>query len=161
MTFIKRCFQSENLRAVNFTSSLTFVHLAKKYGTLRFRDSIQQCLGVMTLLGGYCKQYRWLLRPILSHLNTKHVIMPYWLFFWLIMYIFFGECSNSALLSERSANLIMKSEEHWKSDETLFQSDYGHRESVNLRVREMHITYCFCDFLFYGYPYMTKENVML
>ena len=25
----------------------------------------------------------------------------------------------------------------------------------------MLITYCFCDFLFHGYPCMTKENVML
>ena len=44
----------------------------------------------------------------------------------------------------------MISEEHWKNDETLFQSVYGHRESENLRVRGMPISYCFCDFLFYG-----------
>ena len=63
-------------------------------------------------------------------------------------------------LSDRIANLMI-SEEHWENDETVFQSVYGHRESVNLRVRGMHITYCFCYILFYGYPCMTKENVML
>ena len=47
------------------------------------------------------------------------------------------------------------------NDEILFQNVYGHRESVVLRVQEMLITYCFCDFLFHGYPCMTKENVML
>ena len=60
-------------------------------------------------------------------------------------------------LSERIANLIMISEEHWKNDETLFQRGVCKFK----RVREMHITYCFCDFLFYGYPNMTKGNVML
>ena len=86
--------------------------------------------------------------------------MPDWLF-WLILYNVFGEGSNSAHLSERIANLIVISEEHWKNDETLFQSVYGHRESVNLRVRGMHTTNCFCVFLFYGYPCMTNENVIL
>ena len=52
-------------------------------------------------------------------------------------------------------------EEHRKNDETLYQSVYGHRCSVNLRIRGMHITYCFCDFLFYGNPCMKVENVML
>ena len=55
----------------------------------------------------------------------------------------------------------MISEEHWKNDEILFQNVYGHRESIVLRVQVMLITYCFCDFLFHGYPCMTKENVML
>ena len=55
----------------------------------------------------------------------------------------------------------MISEEHWKNDEILFQNVYGHRETVVLRVQVMFITYCFCDFLFHGYPCMTKENVML
>ena len=53
-------------------------------------------------------------------------------------------------LSERIANLIMISEEHWKNDETVFQSVYGHRDSVNLRVRGMHFTYCFVTFCFMG-----------
>ena len=35
------------------------------------------------------------------------------------------------------------------------------RESVVVRVQVMLITYCFCDFLFHGYPCMTEENVML
>ena len=47
------------------------------------------------------------------------------------------------------------------NDEILFQNVFGHRESVNLRVREILITYCFCDFLFYGYPCTTIENMML
>ena len=64
-------------------------------------------------------------------------------------------------MSERIANLIMISEEQWKNDETLFQIVYGHRCSVNLKIRGMHITYCFCDFLFYGYPCMAIGNVML
>ena len=59
------------------------------------------------------------------------------------------------------ANLITISEELWKTDEILFQNVYGHRESVVLGVQVMLITYCFCDFLFHGYPCMTKENVML
>ena len=64
-------------------------------------------------------------------------------------------------MSERLANFIMISEEHWKTDEILFQNVYGQREPVDLRVQGMLITYCFCYFLFYGYPCMTKENVML
>ena len=65
-------------------------------------------------------------------------------------------------MSGRLANLIMISEEHWKNDDILFQNVYGHRESVVLRVQVMlvNVTYCFCDFLFHGYPCMTKENVM-
>ena len=87
--------------------------------------------------------------------------MPDSLFFWRILYKVFGEGSNSAHLSERITNLIMISEERLKNDETLFKSVYGHRCSVNLRVRGMHITFCFCNFLFYGNPCMTIENVML
>ena len=52
-------------------------------------------------------------------------------------------------------------EEHGENDEILFQNVYRHRQSVVLRVQVMLITYCFCDFLFHGYPRMTKENVML
>ena len=55
----------------------------------------------------------------------------------------------------------MISEGHRKNDEILFQNVYGHRKSVVLRVQVMRITYSFCDFWFHGYPYMTKENVML
>ena len=62
------------------------------------------------------------------------------------------------IVSGRLANLIMLSEEHWKNDEIMFQNVYGHRESVVLRVQVMLITYCFCDFLFHGYPCMMKEN---
>ena len=101
------------------------------------------------------------LRMILSHLNIKFVIMPDWPFFGCILYNVFGEGSNSVIVSGRLANLIMISEEHWKNDEILFQNVYGHRGSVFLRVQVMLITYCFCDFLFHGYPSMTKENVML
>ena len=70
----------------------------------------------------------------MSHLTAKFLIMPDWLFFWLILYNVFGEGSNSAHLSGRIAYLIMISEEHWKNDETLFQSVNEQRESVNLRV---------------------------
>ena len=55
----------------------------------------------------------------------------------------------------------MISVEHYKNDEILFQNVFRHRESINLRVRGMLITYCFCDFLFYGYPCTTNENMML
>ena len=55
----------------------------------------------------------------------------------------------------------MISEEHGKNDEILFQNVYRHSESVVLRVQVMLITFCFCDFWFHGYPYMTKKNVML
>ena len=55
----------------------------------------------------------------------------------------------------------MISEEHLKNYEILFKNIYGHRESVVLRVQVMLIAYCFCEFLFRGYPCMTKENVML
>ena len=50
---------------------------------------------------------------------------------------------------------------HWKNDEIVFQNVYGHRESAVLRVQVMFITYCFCDFLFHGYPCMTKEKGVL
>ena len=73
----------------------------------------------------------------------------------------FGEGSNSVIVSEQLANLIMISEEHCKTDEILFHNVYGHRDPVDLRVQGMLNTYCFCAFLFYGYPCMTKENVML
>ena len=98
---------------------------------------------------------------VLSHLNTKFVIMPDWPFFGCILYIVFGESSNSVIVSGRLANLIMISEEHGKNDEILFQNVHGQRESVVLRVQVMLITYCFCDFWFHGYPCMTKESVML
>ena len=55
----------------------------------------------------------------------------------------------------------MISEEHWKNDEVWSQNVYRHTESVVLRVQVILITYCLCDFLFHGYPCMTKENVML
>ena len=93
----------------------------------------------------------------------KHKIRHYarLAMFWLYSVQCFDEGSNSAIVSGRLANLIMISEEHWKNDEILFQNAYGHREPVVLRVQVMLITYCFCDFLFHGYPCMTKENVML
>ena len=81
--------------------------------------------------------------------------------FGCILYNVFGEGSNSVIVSGRLANLIMISGEHWKNDEILFRNVYRHRESVVLRVQVMLITCCFCDFLFHGYPCMTKENVML
>ena len=87
--------------------------------------------------------------------------MPDWPFFGCILYNVFGEGSNSVIVSGRLANLILISEEHWKNDEILFQNVYGHRESVVLRVQVMLITCYFCDFLFHGYPCMTKKNVML
>ena len=67
--------------------------------------------------------------------------------FGLILYNLFGEGSNSAHLSERIADLIMISEEHWKNDETLFHSVNKQRKSVNLMVRAMpkHIVFVtFC-----------------
>ena len=93
----------------------------------------------------------------------KHKIRHYarLAFFGCILYNVFGEGSNRVIVSGRLANLIMISGEHWKNDEILFKNVYGHRESVVLRVQVMLITYCFCDFLFHGYPCMTKENVML
>ena len=93
----------------------------------------------------------------------KHKIRHYAKFaiFGCILYNVFGEGSNSVIVSGQLAYLIIISQEHWKNDEILFQNVYGHRESVVLRVQVMLITYCFCDFLFHGYPRMTKENVML
>ena len=87
--------------------------------------------------------------------------MPDWPFFGCILSIFFGEGSISVIVSGPLANLIMISEEHLKNDEILFQNVYGLRESVVLRAQVMLITYCFCDFLFNGYPCMTKQKVML
>ena len=87
--------------------------------------------------------------------------MPDLPFFGCNLYNVFGEGSNSAIVSGRLANLIMISEEHWKNDEIWSQNVYRHREYVVLRVQEILITYCFCDFLFHGYPCMTKDNVML
>ena len=67
----------------------------------------------------------------------------------------------SLYLSERLKTFIMISEEHWGNDKISFQNVFGHREPVKLRIRGMFITYCVCDFLFYGHPHMKKENVML
>ena len=111
--------------------------------------------------GGSCNQSVSGSKSILSHLNTKFVIMPDWPFFGCILYNVFGEGSNSVIVSGRLANLIMISEEHWKNDEILFQNVYGHRESVVLRVQVVLSTCCLCDFWFHWYPCMTKENVML
>ena len=58
-----------------------------------------------------------------------------------ILYNVFGEGSNSVIVSERLAILIMKSEEHWKTDEISFQNVYGHREPVDLRAYRMLTTY--------------------
>ena len=107
-----------------------------------------------------------LLAAQIDFVAFKHKIRHYarLAIFWLyerILYNVFGEGSNSVTLSGRLANLIMISEENWKNDEILFQNVYGQRESVVLRVQVMLITYCFSDFLFHGYPCMTKENVML
>ena len=57
-------------------------------------------------------------------------IMPDWPFFYCILYNVFGEGSNSVIVSKRLTNLILISEEHWKTDELLFQNDYRHRETV-------------------------------
>ena len=88
--------------------------------------------------------------------------MPDWPF--LAYYIrcnVFAEGSNSADLPDRLANLIMMSVEHYKNYESLFQNVFRQRESVNVRVRGMFITNRFCDFLFYGYPCTTNENMTL
>ena len=69
--------------------------------------------------------------------------MPDWPFFGYILGNVFGDISNSADLSDRLARVITISVEHRKNDEILFQNVFGHRESVNLRVRVMLITYCF------------------
>ena len=87
--------------------------------------------------------------------------MPDLSFFGCNLYNVFGEGSNSAIVSGRLANLIMISEEPWKNDEIWSQNVYRHRESVILRVQVILITYCFCDFLFHGYPCMTNSKVML
>ena len=87
--------------------------------------------------------------------------MPDWPVFGCILYNVFGEGSNSVIVSGRLANLILILEEHWKNDEMLFQNVYRQRVSIVLRVQVMLITNWFCDFLFHGYPCMTKENVML
>ena len=55
----------------------------------------------------------------------------------------------------------MISEEHCKNDDILLKMFYRHRESVVLRVQVMLITYYFCDFLFRGYPSITKKSVLL
>ena len=83
--------------------------------------------------------------------------MPDWPFFAYIQCNNFAEGSNSADLSVRLANLIMVSVVHYKMMNTLFQ----HTESVNLRLREMLITYCFCDFLFNGYQCTKNKNMTL
>ena len=87
--------------------------------------------------------------------------MPDWPFFAYIQCNNFAEGSNSADLSVRLANLIMVSVEHCKMMNTLFHNVFQHRESVNLRLREMLIAYCFCDFLFNGYQCTTNKNMTL
>ena len=61
-------------------------------------------------------------------------------------------------MSERLANLIMISEEHWKTDQILFLNVYGQREPVDFMVQGMLIIYCVCYFLFYVYLCMTKAK---
>ena len=104
-----------------------------------------------------------LLAAQIDFVTFKHKIRHYarLAIFGCILYNVFGGGSNSAIVFWQLANLIMISEEHWKNDEILFPNFYGHRESEVLRIQVMLITYCFCDFLFHGYPCMTKENVML
>ena len=104
-----------------------------------------------------------LLAAQIDFVAFKHKIRHYarLVIFGCILYNVFDEGSNSEIVSGRLANLIMISEEQWKNDEILFQNVYGHRESVVLLVQVMPITYCFSDFLFHGYPCMTKENLML
>ena len=89
-----------------------------------------------------------LLATQIDFVAFKHKIRHYarLAIFGCILYIDFGEGSNSVIGSGRLANLIMISEEHWKNDEIVFQNVYGHRESVVLRVQVILITYCFCDF---------------
>ena len=53
---------------------------------------------------------------------------------------------------------MMISEGHSESDEISFANTNGHRESVNLRILGILITYCVCDFLFYGYSCMKKKT---
>ena len=87
--------------------------------------------------------------------------MPDWPFFSYILYNVFGEGSNSVYLSGQLATFLMISEEHLENYEISFANVNGHRELVNLRILGILITYCVCDFLFYVYPYMKKENMML
>ena len=63
---IKHDFQFEILRTVN-TKNLNFVHLAKNYDMLCFKDSLLLCF----------KHY-YSPAAILLHLVTKFVIMPDW-----------------------------------------------------------------------------------
>ena len=104
-----------------------------------------------------------LLAAQIDFVAFKHRIRHYarLSFFGCNLYNVFGEGSNSAIVPGRLANLIMITEEHLKNEEILSQNVYRHRESVVLRVRVMLIAYCFRDFLFHGYPCMTKEHVML
>ena len=54
----------------------------------------------------------------------------------------------------------MMSEKHLENDEISFQNVYRHMEPVNFTMEGMLITYWVCNFLFYGYPCIEKENVM-
>ena len=63
----------------------------------------------------------------------------------------FSVNAQTAYLSERLSNHIMMLEEHWKN-EILFQNVYGHKESVNLRIRGMFITLFFFYFFVLWVP---------
>ena len=104
-----------------------------------------------------------LLAAQIDFVAFKHKIRHYarLAIFGCILYNVFGEGSNIVIVSWRLANLTMISAEHRKNDKIVFQNVYDHRVSVVLRVQVILITYCFCDFLFHGYPCMTKENLML
>ena len=59
--------------------------------------------------------------------------MPGWPFLGHLLHGVFGEGSHSVRLSERLANFIMISEEHWEDNEISFQNMYEHMELVNQR----------------------------
>ena len=109
---------------------------------------------------GSCNQYILLLRLILLRLTQNSSSTRLAIFVAIFFTIGFGEGSNSVHFTKRLATLIMISGEHWENNEISFQNVYGHREPVNLRIRGMCIIYCVCDFLFYRYPCMNKENII-
>ena len=72
-----------------------------------------------------------------------------------------GHCLLVASFISATLNLFIISEVHSDSDNISFQNVYVHRQSVRLWIRGMLVAYCVCDFLFYGYPCMKQENMML
>ena len=120
---------------------------------LRFKDSIHYFLDIIILLGEVVTKTVCDLDHIRHNARLACSLQCFPQFL-VIAYLLLH-------LSERLETFSMISEEHWENNEISFQNVFKHRELVKLKIRGMPITNCVCDILFYRFPCMKKENLML